>query len=228
MGYKCTHTTYLQNNFIWDVTRRSLREEKKQKGLDSREYWEDMSQYLSLHCHIRCLLYLFPSLLQNNMETELQTLLRYHTAYYKCESDLHVPILLQVPYSQQPEVWELQELEREKEREREREMSFAVQACDIIKTKCNWVSQRTWVKSWDLIRRKMVLQQLGISSPIPLNTTYASSRILNKAHSPSLAAVTSLFSLAITRQAASCWYRACDNSIETQPIVTVHYTIRET
>lgn len=41
---------------------------------------------------------------------------------------------------------------------------------------------------------------------------YSHHSSLHKNISPSLAAVTSLVNLAITRQAASCWYRAWDNS----------------
>ena len=63
-----------------------------------------------------------------------------------------------------------------------------------------------------IIRRKMVLQQMlfhhWYQNPM--------CRVLNRAHSPSLAAVTSLVSLAITLQAASCWYRAWDNSAAIQ------------
>ena len=66
-----------------------------------------------------------------------------------------------------------------------------------------------------IIRRKMVLQQFLFHHRYPQgHRTYAQTQILNtcRAQSPSLAAVTSFVSLAITLQAASCWYKACDNS----------------
>ena len=120
----------------------------------------------------------------------------------KHHSRLHTPVLLLGPCTQLPEVSVLQELQKEW-RCWAQLLTVQIECVYMLcfATKMQLVSQRTWVKSWGLSDERWCYSRCYFIT----DTKNPMSRVLNRAHSPSLAAVTSLVSLAITLQAASCW-----------------------